>query len=56
MKSAWKKPELIVLVRTQPEEAVLNTCKQTDTLGVGANRRVCVGEGGVPDCNPLTCS
>lgn len=26
-KKAWAKPELIVLVRGKPEEAVLNACK-----------------------------
>jgi hypothetical protein len=26
-KSAWSKPELTVLVRSQPEEAVLTACK-----------------------------
>jgi hypothetical protein len=26
-KELWKKPELIVLVRNQPEEVVLNGCK-----------------------------
>lgn len=27
MKKSWNKPELTVLVRTRPEEAVLETCK-----------------------------
>jgi len=27
MKKQWKKPELLVLVRTRPEEAVLSSCK-----------------------------
>jgi len=31
-KKKWKKPELIVLVRGNPEEAVLTFCK-TDFLG-----------------------
>jgi hypothetical protein len=29
-KPAWKTPELIVLVRSKPEEAVLTACKQGD--------------------------
>ena len=28
---AWSKPELIVLVRGKPEEAVLGACKTTGT-------------------------
>jgi hypothetical protein len=27
MKKAWQKPVLIVLVRSRPEEAILNGCK-----------------------------
>jgi hypothetical protein len=27
-KKTWEKPELIVLVRSRPEEAVLATCKR----------------------------
>ncbi len=26
-KKPWQKPELVVLVRSRPEEAVLNACK-----------------------------
>ena len=26
-KKTWEKPELIVIVRSKPEEAVLNACK-----------------------------
>jgi hypothetical protein len=29
----WKKPELIVLVRGRPEEAVLKTCKYSGQSG-----------------------
>lgn len=32
-KKAWKKPELIVLVRGRPEEAVLAQCKYTNQSG-----------------------
>lgn len=28
-KKEWQKPELIVVVRTNPEEAVLTACKDT---------------------------
>jgi hypothetical protein len=32
---AWRKPELIVLVRGRPEEAVLGACKTGGALGPG---------------------
>ena len=32
MKTAWQKPELIVLLRSKPEEAVLTFCK-SGTIG-----------------------
>jgi hypothetical protein len=32
-KNAWNKPELVVLVRNRPEEAVLDLCKSTSTAG-----------------------
>ncbi len=36
--SAWKTPELIVLVRSRPEEAVLAGCKlATNLAGSGAS-------------------
>ncbi len=60
MKKSWKKPELIVLVRSKPEEAVLTGCKAMDTLSGGAIsdagrlNGMCYGEsrGG----GPVTCS
>lgn len=32
-KKSWHKPELTVLVRSRPEEAVLATCKTTGMAG-----------------------
>ncbi len=32
----WQKPELIVLVRSKPEEAVLTHCKVNNLPGAGA--------------------
>ena len=37
-KRSWQKPELIVLVRSHPEEAVLAGCKISSS-GSGANTR-----------------
>jgi len=34
-KKEWKTPELIVLVRSKPEEAVLAACKNTTTVPNG---------------------
>lgn len=42
LKKDWQKPELIVLVRSKPEEAVLGTCKGTiATTAPGPNGRLC---------------
>jgi hypothetical protein len=39
----WSKPELVVLVRSKPEEAVLGGCKVTAELGgPGATFASCV--------------
>ena len=37
MKKSWNKPELTVLVRTRPEEAILGLCKNTDRPGGNAD-------------------
>jgi flavin reductase (DIM6/NTAB) family NADH-FMN oxidoreductase RutF len=34
MKKAWRTPELIILFRGKPEEAVLCTCKHANTAAV----------------------
>jgi hypothetical protein len=36
-KKAWQKPELIVLVRSKPEEAVLVVCKTPNSKFMGPN-------------------
>jgi hypothetical protein len=36
-KKQWSRPELTVLTRNRPEEAVLNGCKVEDLNGPGAN-------------------
>jgi hypothetical protein len=35
VKKEWKTPELIVLVRSKPEEAVLTACKTSSAGGTG---------------------
>jgi hypothetical protein len=40
-KKAWVEPELIVLVRSKPEEAVLGTCKGGSSEGPVVSYDVC---------------
>ena len=46
-KKRWATPELIVLLRSNPEEAVLETCKYSSnptgpvTGNVGCNNEIC---------------
>jgi hypothetical protein len=46
MKKTWQKPQLIVLVRSKPEEAVLQFCKNA-----GANAGLSAG----PSASHLLC-
>ena len=41
MKKQWAQPQLIVLVRRKPEEAVLVTCKYDGSLGPKTNQDAC---------------
>jgi len=34
-KKAWRRPELVVLLRSRPEEAVLTSCKGPGIAGMG---------------------
>jgi hypothetical protein len=51
----WKTPELIVLLRQKPDEAVLTTCKQASspaTTGYASTRNAgCRTTGCTSDCN-----
>jgi len=40
-KQPWQKPELVVLVRSKPEEAVLTTCKFTTSTASAAQFNLC---------------
>jgi len=42
---AWSRPELIVIVRSGPEEAVLAVCKTIGTMGTGYTHAVCSVDG-----------
>jgi hypothetical protein len=51
MKKIWKKPNLVVLIRSRPEESVLDHCKiGSSGFGVGAGANV----GGCHSENPDT--
>jgi len=52
----WNKPELLVLTRSNPEEAVLGTCKNTTITGNGdPNGTTCAAHGGGTWCmDPAT--
>jgi hypothetical protein len=50
-KKTWVEPELIVLVRSKPEEAVLVACKNTGAFGdPNAEHDDCVGLFGCEVC------
>ena len=42
----WEKPQLIVLVRSRPEESVLETCKTGFESGPGAGFAGCMQTAG----------
>lgn len=46
----WRRPELIVLVRGKPEEAVLTACKTSGILGDPNNAFGYCYQGGVSFC------
>ena len=51
MEKEWSRPELIVLVRDKPEEAVLQTCKGGSTGDPNNTFTYCLyGGGGMGDC------
>ncbi len=39
----WKKPELLVLTRSNPEEAVLTGCKNVTINGPKSGQKYCQG-------------
>ena len=50
-KRVWSTPELIVLVRSGPEEAVLGACKSAQESGPYASEGSCTAAIGV-SCDP----
>ena len=56
----WQKPQLVVLVRGKPEEAILTTCKTgmgTNVSGPYWQRYGCVMTYEmIHDCDPVQCS
>jgi len=54
----WEKPKLIVLVRNNPQEAVLTNCKNAPLSGPTIANPGCYESGSVPipcpNCNDLS--
>jgi hypothetical protein len=44
VKKPWQKPELVVLVRGNPEESVLTSCKVIGSLGYHNTNNSCLWE------------
>lgn len=57
-KKAWSKPQLLVLVRSNPEEAVLGACKGGAQSGSSQSDQNCYWDpgGGCLQCNSLAAS
>ena len=51
-KKPWQRPELIVLVRSKAEEAVLVVCKITGRSGPNTTKNTCLHQPG-NSCNNL---
>ena len=51
-KKAWETPRVTVLVRGNPEEAVLNGCKSVGGTGPYTVNTICLQ---YTDCNPKSC-
>lgn len=56
MKKEWKKPQLIVMVRSNPEEAVLGACKGTNAVGSSPSAGACTSSGGALPCDTVASS
>ena len=50
-KKSWTTPELIVLVRSNPEEAVLRGCKRNVADSVGPSKPTCKAATGSNACD-----
>jgi hypothetical protein len=58
MKKAWQKPQLVVLTRGKPEEAVLDACKVFPQVGAIASIFAWCAQdlGGCVDCSTVAAS
>jgi hypothetical protein len=54
--SIWQKPQMTVLVRSRPEEAVLTACKLGGGSGPGTNVMGCMTDQGAKKCRTTDCS
>jgi len=58
MRKTWKRPELVVLVRSKPEERVLDGCKgYTTYAGISTGQTYCQEWGNCgANCSQITAS
>ena len=56
MKKVWEKPKLVVLVRSRPEETILQVCKVSgsEPTGPGITATACTQSDGVLFCEAGT--
>jgi len=55
-KKKWEKPELIILVRNQPEESVLQACKFFIPSGPGGVNGWCILPASYVECETIVSS
>jgi hypothetical protein len=55
-KKEWVAPELLVLVRSHPEEAVLSACKNVSTLSGPTDSFLLCLQSGCSNCSALATS
>lgn len=56
IKKDWQKPELVVLLRSKPEEAILWACKDETGPGAGGNQTACYANADYGQCSNTRCS
>jgi hypothetical protein len=54
LKKKWKKPELQVIIRNRPEEAVLTGCKELNFAGASNSNNSCMTQLSVPCDSPCS--
>jgi len=55
-KIKWNKPELTILIHSNPEEKVLTACKGTDIDGASNIFDNCIGDPSCSECSSIGAS